>query len=791
MIMTNNIKETILSYLSESKKQTFSLEQIAEGLELQKSDDFKLLVQTVAQMEREGAIIFNQKGKIKLNKQEKNLEGIFRANDRGFGFVTIEGEEDDAFVPKDFTNYALEGDTVKIEILKQGNPIEGQAAEAKVVEVLTRASSQVVGIFTLYSEEDIQKSGLYGVVIPKDKKLSRYRIFIADEGIKPEDGSVVSVEITYYPDSDHTNSFEGLVKQVVGHKNDPGMDILSIVLQHGIPVEFDENTIEEAEKISDVVLEEELKDRVDLRNETIVTIDGAEAKDLDDAVRVKRLDNGNYFLGVYIADVSHYVTENSPLDVEASDRATSVYLTDRVIPMLPRKLSNGICSLNPNVDRLVMACEMEINEDGKVVSHDIFEAVIHSTARMTYTDVNEILEKSNEETLEKYKNLIPFFNDMALLHTILESMRSNRGAISFESREAKIIVDDEGHPIDIELRERKVAERLIESFMLAANETIAAHYTKMKLPFIYRIHEHPKEEKVQRFFEFITNFGILVKGKKDDVSPKEMQKVLDQIAGKPEEPVVSMMLLRSMQQARYSEDPTGHYGLAAEDYTHFTSPIRRYPDLIVHRLIKAYMNRPIEEELKEKWSEALPEIAAHSSKMERRSVAAERDTDNMKKAEFMQDKVDQEFDGIITSITKFGMFVELANTIEGLIHVSQLKSDYFHFVENHLALVGERTGVVYRIGQPVKIKVTKADVDTREIDFELLSAEPVNIPADLLRDSKKNKSPRREQPKSKQQGDKPSFRNDKKVSDKKKSNQPFYKKVVKNKKTKNSRKKMR
>lgn len=791
MIMTNSIKETILRYLSESKKQTFSLEQIAEGLQLQKSDDFKLLVQTVAQMEREGAIIFNQKGKIKLNKQEKNLEGIFRANDRGFGFVTIEGEEDDAFVPKDFTNYALEGDTVKIEILKQGNPIEGQAAEAKVVEVLTRASSQIVGIFTLYSEEDIQKSGLYGVVIPKDKKLSRYRVFIADEGIKPEDGSVVSVEITYYPDSEHTNSFEGLVKQVVGHKNDPGMDILSIVLQHSIPVEFDENTIEEAEKISDVVLEEELKGRVDLRNETIVTIDGAEAKDLDDAVRVKRLDNGNYFLGVYIADVSHYVTENSPLDLEASDRATSVYLTDRVIPMLPRKLSNGICSLNPKVDRLVMACEMEINEAGQVVSHDIFEAVINSTARMTYTAVNEILEKSNEETLEAYKDLITFFNDMALLHTILENMRSNRGAISFESREAKIIVDDEGHPIDIELRERKVAERLIESFMLAANETIAAHYTKMKLPFIYRIHEHPKEEKVQRFFEFVTNFGILVKGKKDDVSPKEMQKVLDQISGKPEEPVVSMMLLRSMQQARYSEDPMGHYGLAAEDYTHFTSPIRRYPDLIVHRLIKSYMSRPIEEEVKVKWSETLPEIAAHSSKMERRAVEAERDTDNMKKAEFMQDKIDQEFDGIITSITKFGMFVELSNTIEGLIHVSQLKSDYFHFVENHLALVGERTSVVYRIGQSVKIKVTKADVDTREIDFELLSAEPISIPANLLRDSKKNKSPRREQPKSKQQGDKPSFRNEKKVPGKKKSNQPFYKKVAKNKKTKNNRKNKR
>lgn len=786
--MTNNIKETILNFMSESKKQTFSLEQIAEGLKFQKSKDFKLLVQTIAQMEREGSILFNQKGKIKLNKQEKFMEGLFRANDRGFGFVSIEGEEDDIFIPKDFTNFALEGDKVKIEILKQGSPMEDQAAEGKVVEVIERNTTQIVGIFTLYSDADIQKSELYGVVIPKDKKLSRYRLFVANEGIKPEDGSVVVAEVTFYPDSEHTNSFEGIVKQVIGHKNDPGMDILSIVLQHGIPTKFEESTLKEAESLPDVVLDSELEGRVDLRNETIVTIDGEEAKDLDDAVRVEKLDNGNYFLGVYIADVSHYVTENSPLDMEASDRATSVYLTDRVIPMLPRKLSNGICSLNPNVDRLVMACEMEINGEGQVISHDIFEAVIHSTARMTYTAVNEILEKSNEETLKEYQALIPYFENMAELHDILETMRKNRGAISFEDREAKIIVDDAGHPIDIELRERKVAERLIESFMLAANETVARHYTKLKLPFIYRIHEHPKEEKVQRFFEFVTNFGILVRGKKDDVSPKELQKVLDKIAGKPEEPVVSMMLLRSMQQARYSEDPVGHYGLAAEDYTHFTSPIRRYPDLIVHRLIKSYMAKPIKDEVKSKWDEVLPDIADHSSKMERRAVEAERDTDNMKKAEFMVDKVDQEFDGIITSITKFGMFVELPNTIEGLIHVSQLKNDYFHFVETHLALVGERTGTIYKIGQAVKIKVTKADVDTREIDFELLSAEPITTPIDIPKQQKNNN---RKTDRKRQQGSKPGYRNEKKTGGKKKSNQPFYKKVAKKKKGKSSRNKMR
>ena len=786
--MTSSIKEMILKYMAESKKQTFSLEQIAEGLGLQKSKDFKLLVQTVAQMEREGSLIFNAKGKIKLNKQDSLLEGIFRANERGFGFVTVAEDEDDVFIPKDFTNFAIEGDKVAIEIIKQGNPLEDQAAEGKVLEILERKTTQLVGIFYLYSDSDIQKSGLYGMVIPKDKKLNRYRIFIADEGIKPEDGSVVSVEITHYPDQEHTSSFEGLVKQVIGHKNDPGMDILSICLSHGIPVEFDESTLKEAELIPDEVLEEELSGRVDLRKETIVTIDGEEAKDLDDAVRVKKLANGNYLLGVYIADVSHYVRENQPLDNEASDRATSVYLTDRVIPMLPRKLSNGICSLNPKVDRLVMACEMEINSEGRVITHDIFEAVIHSSARMTYTAVNEILEKSNQETLAEYHDLISDFEAMGELHRILENMRSSRGAISFEDREAKIIVDSEGHPLGIELRERKEAERLIESFMLAANETIAQHYTKLKVPFIYRIHEHPKEEKVQKFFEFVTNFGILVKGKKDDVSPKELQKVLDRVSGKPEEPVVSMMLLRSMQQARYSEDPVGHYGLAAEDYTHFTSPIRRYPDLIVHRLIKSYMKQPIESKVKSKWDEVLPDIADHSSQMERRAVQAERETDSMKKAEYMQDKIDEEFDGIITSITKFGMFVELPNTIEGLIHVSQLKNDYFHFVENHLALVGERTGTIYRIGQQVKIKVVKADPETREIDFELVSAETVTERIEIPK--KNNGKGKQRKQSDKKQGER-SFEKNKKNKSSKNKKQPFYKSVAKKSKSKGGRNKKR
>ncbi|MGO3837156.1 MAG: ribonuclease R [Vagococcus sp.] len=781
--MIKNIKEQILEYMTSSKKMSFSMEQLAEGLGLQKSQDFKYLVQTIAQMERETTVVFNKKGKIKLNTKETLLTGIFRANERGFGFVSIEGEEDDVFISKDHTSFALDGDTVDIEILKPGNPMEDQAAEGKVSSIIERGFTQVVGIFTAFPEEEQQSTGLYGSVTPKDKKLSRYRVFIADEGLTAEDGSVVVVELTHYPEADYTNSLEGLIKQVIGHKNDPGMDILSIVLQHGIPTDFDEDTLKEADETPDTVMDEELEHRKDLRDECIVTIDGAEAKDLDDAVTVKKLENGNYFLGVYIADVSHYVREETALDGEASERATSVYLTDRVIPMLPRKLSNGICSLNPGVDRLVMSCEMEINTDGQVIDYDIFEGVINSKARMTYKAVNELLDKTNEETIKEYENFVTLFENMAELHYILEEKRMARGAIAFDDREAQIVVDDEGYPIDIVLRTRGTAERLIESFMLAANETVAGHYTRKKLPFIYRIHEHPREEKIQRFFEFVTNFGILVKGKKDDVSPKELQKVLDQISGRPEEPVVSMMLLRSMQQARYSEDPSGHYGLAAEDYTHFTSPIRRYPDLIVHRLIKSYQIEPVTDDVKEKWEDVIPDIADHSSKMERRAVNAERETDSMKKAQFMQDKIDQEFDGVITSITKFGMFIELPNTVEGLIHVNQLKSDYFHFIESHLALVGERTGVVYKIGQQVRIKVTKADVDTREIDFELLSAEPLTDKIEIPKQQKGQSNQKRHLNKKGNETNK-TYSKDKKNGPKGKSNgkSPFYKKAIKSKK---------
>ena len=762
------------------------MEELAEVLDMRKSDDFKLLVKTIAQMEREKTVEFNKKGRIKLPFQPIEVEGIFRRNERGFGFVTIDPEEPDVFIPKDATNFAMDGDIVMIDIQKTADLFSDRGAEGQVVSIKERKIQQIVGEFTAFDVDEIAESDLYGYVTPKDKKSAQFKVFIAAEGIQPVDGSIVIVEITNYPEKGYATSLEGLITKVIGHKNDPGMDILSIVIAQGIPTQFPEEVQTASEQIPDKIMDSDLVGRRDLRDQQIVTIDGADAKDLDDAVTVRKLDNGNYFLGVHIADVSYYVTENSILDKEAFERGTSVYLTDRVIPMIPQRLSNGICSLNPQVPRLTMSCEMEIDSTGKILSHEIFQSVIQTSERMTYSAVNAILEEEDSESIERYHDLVPMFRLMKELHQILEAHRNHRGAINFEDREAKILVDSEGHPKDIELRERGVGERLIESFMLAANETVAEHFNRQKLPFIYRIHEQPKEEKMQRFFDFAAALGILVKGTKNTITPKDLQKVIQEVEEKPEAAVINTMLLRSMQQARYSEDNYGHYGLAAEYYTHFTSPIRRYPDLIVHRLIRTY-SQDQSDATKEKWAEALPEIADHSSKMERRSVEAEREVDSMKKAEYMADKIGEEFDGIISSVTKFGIFIELPNTVEGMIHVNELKQDYFHFVENQLALVGERTRQTFKIGQKVRIKVVKSDPETREIDFELLEAEEIpllEVPKGGSRQRRQSTGGRKNNKKSdKYYGKNVDRTKNGKDKKKKKGKKPFYKSVAKKKKS--------
>lgn len=514
---------------------------------------------------------------------------------------------------------------------------------------------------------------------------------------------------------------EGEVETILGHKNDPGIDILSVIHKHGLPGEFPADAMEQASSTPDTIDEKDLKDRRDLRDQVIVTIDGADAKDLDDAVTVTKLDDGSYKLGVHIADVSHYVTENSPIDKEALERGTSVYLVDRVIPMIPHRLSNGICSLNPKVDRLTLSCEMTINSQGQVTEHEIFQSVIKTTERMTYSDVNKILVDDDEELKQKYEPLVPMFKDMERLAQILRDKRMDRGAVDFDFKEAKVLVDDEGAVKDVVIRERSVAEKLIEEFMLVANETVAEHFHWMNVPFIYRIHEEPNAEKLQKFLEFVTTFGYVVKGTAGNIHPRALQSILDAVRDRPEETVISTVMLRSMKQAKYDPQSLGHFGLSTEFYTHFTSPIRRYPDLIVHRLIRTYLiNGKVDEATQEKWAERLPDIAEHTSSMERRAVDAERETDDLKKAEYMLDKIGEEFDGMISSVTNFGMFVELPNTIEGLVHVSFMTDDYYRFDEQHFAMIGERTGNVFRIGDEITVKVVDVNKDERNIDFEIV-----------------------------------------------------------------------
>ncbi|SIN97734.1 RNAse R [Carnobacterium alterfunditum] len=775
------LQEAIIVFMSEHKKISFQVSDISEGMGMTSAVDFKILVSSLAEMEREGKLFLNKKGHFKLPSNDPVLTGIFRASDRGFGFVAIEDVEKDIFIPPNMTNYALDGDKVTVDIIKPAEPWSDKGAEGKIKAIIERNFTQLVGEFYAYSEDGIEETGLYGYIDPQDKKITDLRVFIESEGIKPVDGSIVVVEITLYPDDEFPRSMQGIVKKVVGHINDPGIDILTIVYKHGIPTEFSQEALKQADEVPEKISESDLEGRRDLRDEVLVTIDGADAKDLDDAVGLKVLDNGNYLLGVHIADVSYYVTEDSPLDKDAFERGTSVYLTDRVIPMIPQRLSNGICSLNPHVDRLTMSCEMEMTPDGEIVGHDVFQSVIRTTERMTYTEVNEILTDKNLETRKKYSSLVAMFELMETLHHTLEVDRKNRGAIDFDTKEAKIIVDPTGKPLDIVLRERGVGERLIESFMLAANETVSEHFSKMEVPLIYRIHEQPDSDRMQKFMEFVTAFGITVKGTSKDVSPMTLQKIANSVKGKPEEQVVSTMMLRSMKQAKYAVEPLGHFGLGAEFYSHFTSPIRRYPDLILHRLIRSYGEEGTGSAQKTKWENRLPAIAEDTSKAERRAVDAERETDALKKTEYMADKVGEIYEGIIGSVLKFGIFVELPNTVEGLVHISNMKDDYFNYIEEQMMLVGERTGVVYRIGQKVKVKITKADPETREIDFELVpdpDAPKYEGPKHLVKGRGRENSQRRGKESTS------SYKPKQDGSSKKKS-KPFYKDAAKNKKSKN------
>ncbi|WP_369989222.1 ribonuclease R [Niallia circulans] len=686
-----------------------TVQELEEAFGIEDSSHFKDFVKALVQMEEKGLVVRTRSNRYGLPEKMNLIRGKLAGHAKGFAFVIPEEQGmDDIFIPPNEVKTALNGDIVLARVTSESS---GQRREGTIVRIIERGVQQIVGT---YSE-----SKHFGFVIPDDKKIAT-DIFIPKGSTKGAiEGHKVVVKLTSYPEG--RKNAEGEVVKILGHKNDPGVDILSVIHKHGLPLAFPDNVLEQANSAPDTIDEKEIANRRDLRNETIVTIDGADAKDLDDAVTVTMLGNGNYKLGVHIADVSYYVTENSPIDVEAEERGTSVYLVDRVIPMIPHRLSNGICSLNPKVDRLTLSCEMEISPEGEVVSHEIFQSVIKTTERMTYADVNSILHDKDEELRAKYEGLVPMFERMEELAAILRKKRMTRGAIDFDFKESKVIVDEDGKPQDVILRERSVAEKLIEEFMLVANETVAEHFHWMQVPFIYRIHEDPKEEKLRRFFEFITNFGYIVKGTANSVHPRALQEIIESVQGTPEEMVISTVMLRSMQQAKYYPESLGHFGLSTEFYTHFTSPIRRYPDLIVHRLIRTYLiEGDISSATQEKWNSRLTEIAEHSSSMERRSVEAERETDELKKSEYMLDKIGEEYDGIISSVTNFGMFVELTNTIEGLVHVSYMTDDYYRYDERHFAMIGERTGKVFRIGDEITVRVVNVNKEERAIDFEIV-----------------------------------------------------------------------
>ncbi|MDQ0352507.1 ribonuclease R [Alkalibacillus filiformis] len=703
------MKQRLEQFFTEEATKPLSTEEVQTMLEITDSDELIQLMKALNTLEDNGTLIRNRNDLYGLPEKMNLIRGRIQMHAKGFAFLIPEDENhSDVYIHQSDLMSAMNGDIVHVRV--ENESYAGNRPEGIVVRIIERNDQPIVGTY--------QDNGRFGFVIADDKRIPG-DIFIKEGNENGAvDGHKVIVKIIEYPKG--VKSAEGEVAEILGHKNDPGIDILAIIHKHGIKAEFDQETIEHANSIPETIDEADLEGRRDLRDKQIVTIDGADAKDLDDAVRVEQLDNGNYLLGVYIADVTNYVKEGSPMDKEALERSTSTYLTDRVIPMIPHRLSNGICSLNPHVDRLTLGCEMEIDGSGKVVNHEIFSAVIKTEERMTYTDVNSILQ-GDQEVRERYKSLVPMFELMATLAQTLRFTRFGRGAIDFDFKEAEIEVDEEGQPTDVILRERGEAERLIEEFMLIANETVAEHFHWMDVPFIHRIHEDPDSGKLQKFFEFVANLGYTIKGTTDDIHPKALQKVLDQISGSKEDLVVSKLMLRSMQQAKYSPESVGHFGLATQFYTHFTSPIRRYPDLIVHRLIRTYLiEGDISAQTTKKWEEKLPDIARHTSEMERRSVDAERETDDLKKAEFMSDKIGEEFEGIINSVTNFGMFVELPNTVEGLVHVSYLTDDYYHYHENAQAMIGERTGNIFRIGEEIKVRVIGTNIEERVVDFEVV-----------------------------------------------------------------------
>ena len=700
-------KETIYQFICDELYVPMKAKEIAAVLSVPK-EMRKELQEVLDELLAEGRIEVSAKGKYKKS-EGKYLVGTFTAHPRGFGFVSIEGEDADIFIPEKAVNGAFHMDTVQVEVVSETS---GKRREGKIIKILERGVVQIVCTY--------EKSKTFGFAVPDNPKFGS-DIFIPQERSKGAvSGHKVVVEITDY--GKEGKKPEGKVVEILGHINDPGTDILSIVRAYNLSVEFSERILKQVENVSNEVSTADMAGRMDLRDWQTVTIDGEDAKDLDDAITLTR--EGEYYqLGVHIADVTNYVQEHSALDVEALKRGTSVYLVDRVIPMLPHKLSNGICSLNAGENRLALSCIMTIDKKGNVIDHNIAETVIKVDRRMSYTSVKKILEDQDEAEIREYEELVPMFERMEELAAILRKKRMSRGSIDFDFPETKIILDKQGRPVEIKPYERNVATKIIEDFMLIANETVAQDYFWQELPFVYRTHENPDTEKIKKLSTFINNFGYTMKIGQDEIHPKELQKLLTKIDGTPEEALISRLTLRSMKQAKYATVSTGHFGLATPYYCHFTSPIRRYPDLQIHRIIKDNLRGRMNAKRIAHYEKILPEVAKHSSETERVADEAERETEKLKKVEYMSGHIGEIFTGVISGVTEYGFYVELPNTIEGMVHVTTLTDDYFHYSVDTYELVGEVTNIHYKLGQKVSVMVMETDKIMRTIDFRLVQVE--------------------------------------------------------------------
>lgn len=697
------MREKILDVLKNSDK-ALSIEEIDSLLNISSIEETKELIDTINNMEKKADIYRSNKNKYMLFSLSPFKQGILRVNKKGFGFVEM-GEEEDIFISRDNMNNALNSDRVIAEVTQTK---EDGRLEGRIIRVIERTLSTIVG------EIYFKKNKAY--VIPDDKKLNMTIEIEKNKHMGTVDGHKVVVKIN--PNSKN-KKYTGEVIKVIGHKNDPGVDILSIVYKYEINDAFTKETIQQLDSIKEEVTKEDKVGRRDLTDQMIFTIDGSDTRDIDDAISIEKLDNGNYKLGVHIADVSYYIKEGSPLDKDAMERGTSVYLVDRVIPMIPHKLSNGICSLNPNVERLAISCVMEIDQNGQTVDYEIFESVIKSRIQMNYKSVNKILEENIVP--EGYEEYVDSLKQMHELSKIIRKAKYNRGNLDFEVDEPKILVDENCHPTEVVLRARGEGERLIEDFMIQANETVASHIFYMELPFIYRVHEYPKEDKIRGFLTFLGTLGYNISGNIKDLKPKTIQKLLEFLKDKKEFKILSSQLLRNMQKAIYLPQNLGHYGLASKCYTHFTSPIRRYPDTTVHRLLRTYLfENKMDEETIKHWETKLIDIADNSSFKERESIECEREVESMKMAEYMMDHIGEEFTGMISSINSFGMFIQLDNMIEGLVRLEDMK-DFFNYDEFTQTLMGERSKKKYCLGDIVKVKVVRASKEEKTIDFSIIN----------------------------------------------------------------------